>query len=126
MTRITVRQNGVVTPIVDHVVYRSEVLASRGLLVEHHAPKQTEFPRREAQSHIVYMHTGASVQAEIEGPGFSGRRWLRRGMVWVMPQGSEHAVRFDGNVEGLGVSFTPEHFDRLLASGGAQVGQQLE
>ncbi len=113
-------------PIVEHVVHRSPDLASRGLLIEHHAIEKSEFPKREAQSHIVYMHTGASVQADIEGPGFSGRKWLRPGMVWVMPQGSEHAVRFDGNVEGLGVSFTPERFDQLLASAGAELGYQLE
>ncbi|MBV9295577.1 MAG: hypothetical protein JO145_08385 [Acidobacteriaceae bacterium] len=91
-----------------------EIPREVGLLIEHHALEKIEFPRREAQSHIVYMHTGASVQADIEGPGFSGRKWLRPGMVWVMPQGSEHAVRFHAKVEGFGVSFTPDRFEQLL------------
>lgn len=124
--RITVRQKGSVVPIVEHAVHRSPALASRGLLIEHHAHEKAEFPRREPESHIIYLHTGASVQADIEGPGVSGTRWFRPGMVWVMPEGSEHAVRFHGKVEGIGVSFAPEFFSHLLASADAALSRQVE
>lgn len=88
--------------------------------MEHHAIGACVFPRREVQSHIVYLHTGASVQADIESRSFTGRQWIRPGTVWVMPRGSEHAVRFQNRVEGLSVSFDPAHFTELLASTGAR------
>ena len=90
--------------------------------MEHHAIDSSQFPRREMQSNIVYLHTGASVLAEIESRPFSGRRWIRPGTVWVMPQGSEHAVLFHNRVEGLGISFDPLRFRELLVSTNAGRG----
>lgn len=114
--RISVRQGGRLVPIVGHVLRRSATLAGRGMLLEHHAIEASAFPRREVQSHVVYLHTGPRVLAEIEGEAVSGRRWIRPGMVWVMPQGSQHAVLFHSRVEGLSLSYAPARWQAMLAS----------
>lgn len=115
---ISVRQNGHIVPIVGNVLRRSPTLAKRGVLMEHHAIGPSQFPRREAQSHVVYLHTGAPVQAEVESRSISGRRLIRPGTVWVMPHGSEHAVSFRDKVEGLSISFDPTRFSEFFASAG--------
>lgn len=93
--------------------------------MEHHAIGASLFPKREVQSHIVYLHTGASVQAEIESRSYTGRQWIRPGTVWVMPRGSEHAVTFHNRVEGLSVSFDPIRFSELRAGASAREERSL-
>ena len=117
-SRITVVQQGAVVPIVASALHRSPLLATRGLLLEHHALAASEFPKRRPQSHVIYLHTGASVLADIQSETCSGQQWLRPGMVWVMPQAVEHAVRFNGNVEGIGVSFSAKRFTDLTSGAG--------
>lgn len=100
-------------------------LALRGLHVEHHAIEPAEFPEREPQLHILYFHTGPAVRAEIQSPEFSGIRWIRPGTLWIMPQGTRHAVRFEGRVEGLALAFDPVRFDNLVQSAGGKSSTQI-
>ena len=115
---ISVRQGTRIIPIVPSILRQHPALAARGLHVEHHAIKPAAFPEREPQQHIIYLHTGPSVRAEIQSAEFSGVLWIRPGALWVMPQGSRHAVRFEGRVEGIALAYDPFRFDELIRSAG--------
>ncbi len=117
---ISVRQGTSIIPIVPTVVRRHPSLAARGLLVEHHTVEPTEFPEREPQQHNFFIYTSPPVRAEIKSPEFSGVRWIRPGVLWIMPQGCRHAVRFEGPVEGLALAFDPVRFDALVESSGGK------
>ena len=117
---ISVLQGTQIIPIVPNVVRRHPCLAARGLHVEHHAIGPSEFPEREPQQHNFYLHTGPAVRAEVKSPDFSGVQWVRPGALWVMPQGSRHAVRFEGSVEGIALAFDPVLFDNLVQSAGGK------
>jgi len=88
--------------------------------VEHHAIGPTEFPEREPQQHNFFMYTSPPVQAEIKSPDFSGMRWVRPGVLWVMPQGCRHQVRFEGPVAGVALAFDPTRFDNMVQSAGGK------
>ena len=111
---IVVREGKQIIPIVPRVVRRHTGLAARGVHVEHHAIEAMEFPEREPQLHVLYLHTGPAVRAEIKSPDVSGVRWIRPGALWVMPHGTRHGVRFEGAMEGLALAFSPERFDQLV------------
>ena len=119
---IAVRQGNQIIPIVPNVIKRHPGLAARGLHVEHHANEPAEYPEREPQQHNFYLHTGPAVRAEIKSPAFTGTQWVRPGALWVMPQGSRHAVRFAGSasVEGVALAFDPARFDNLVQSAGGK------
>lgn len=70
--------------------------------------------------HNFYLHTGPAVRAEVKSPEFTGVQWVRAGALWVMPRGSRHSVRFEGNVkvEGIALAFDPARFDTLVQSAG--------
>ncbi len=93
--------------------------------MEHHAIEPAEFPEREPQLHIFYLHTGSAVRAEIKSPDFSGMRWIRPGALWVMPQGTRHGVRFEGWVEGVALAFDPARFDNLVQSAGGKSSTRI-
>ena len=124
---ISVQQGSQIVPIVPHVVRRHPNLATRGLHVEHHANDPSEFPEREPQQHNFYLHTGPAVRAEIKSPDFSGMQWVRPGSLWVMPQGSRHAVRFEGTgkVEGIALAFDPDLFNHLVRSADGSCSTQI-
>jgi AraC family transcriptional regulator len=124
---ISVLQGSQIIPIVPHVVRRHPGLAARGLHVEFHANDPAEYPEREPQQHNFYLHTGPAVRAEIKSPDFSGMRWVRPGAFWVMPQGSRHQVRFEGNtkVEGMALAFDPMRFDGLVESAGGRTSATI-
>lgn len=119
---ISVRQGNQIIPIVPNVVRRHPSLAARGVYVEYHANEPAEYPEREPQQHNFYLHTGAAVRAEVKSPDFSGMQWVRPGALWVMPQGSRHAVRFEGctQVEGVALAFDPAQLDNLVQSAGGK------
>ena len=117
---IVVQEGKQIIPIVPRVVRRHAGLAARGVHVEQHAIEGTEFPEREPQLHVFYLHTGPAVRAEIKSPDFSGVRWIRPGALWVMPHGSRHGVRFEGPTEGLALAFDPQRFDFLVESAGGK------
>ncbi len=117
---IVVREGKQIIPIVPRVVRRHAGLAARGVHVEHHAIEATEFPEREPQLHVLYLHTGTAVRAEIKSPDLSGVRWIRPGALWVMPHGTRHGVRFEGPTEGLALAFDPERFNDLVQTAGAK------
>jgi len=124
---ISVRQGTQIIPIVPNVLRRHPVLAARGLHVERHANKPSEYPEREPQQHNFYLHTGPSVRAEIKSPEFSGTQWIRPGALWVMPQGSRHEIRFEGfvAVEGVALAFDPALFDNLVQSAGGKCSKTI-
>ncbi len=95
--------------------------------MEHHANEPAEYPEREPQQHNFYLHTGPAVRAEITSPEFSGRHWVRSGALWIMPQGSRHAVRFEGSspVEGVALAFDPARFDSLVQSADGKSSQTI-
>lgn len=117
---ITVMQGAQIVPIVPQVLKRHPRLVARGVHVEHHSNDPAAYPERELQQHNLYLHTGQAVRAEITSPEFSGMRWIRPGAFWVMPQGSRHAVRFEGcaKVEGVALAFDPLRFDEMVQSAG--------
>ena len=122
---ISVRQGTQIIPIVPHVVRRHPNLAARGVLVEHHSVDATDFPERETQQHNFFMYTSPAVRAEIKSPEFSGSRWVRPGVLWIMPQGCRHQVRFEGAVAGMALAFDPMRFDNLVESAGGKCSSSL-
>ncbi len=93
--------------------------------MEHHAVEPAEFPERELLQHNFFMYTGPTVRAEIKSPDFNGMQWIRPGVLWVMPQGCRHAVRFEGATEGLALAFDPVRFDNLVESAGGKCASQI-
>ena len=117
---ISVRQGNQTIPIVPRVVRRHAGLAARGLHVEHHEVKATEFPERELLQHNLFLYTGPVAQAEIKSPEFNGMQWLRPGDLWIMPEGSRHGVRFMSDVQGVALGFNPSYFAHLVESAGGR------
>jgi AraC family transcriptional regulator len=122
---IAVRQGEELVPIVPNVIRRRGNLRLAGLLLEHHAIERSAFPEREPQCHTIYLHTGARVRAEIHSPEIRGIRWIHPGTLWIMPQGSRHAVMFDGPVQGLALAFDPARFSKLVQLGGGSAKPDL-
>lgn len=122
---IAVRQGEELVPIVPNVVRRRGDLTLSGLLLEHHAIERSAFPEREPQCHTVYLHTGPRVKAEIQSPEIRGSQWIHPGTLWIMPQGSRHAVAFDGPVQGLALAFDPARFLNLVQLGGGSAKSEI-
>lgn len=93
--------------------------------MEHHSVEPAEFPERELLQHNFFMYTGPTVRAEIKSPDFDGMQWIRPGVLWVMPQGCRHAVRFEGPTEGVALAFDPVRFDNLVESAGGKCASQI-
>lgn len=113
---ISVQEGSQIVPIVPHVVRRHSQLAARGLHVEHHTVRPMEFSERVLLQHNLFLYTGPVARAEIRSPEFSGLRWISPGSIWVMPQGSRHAVRFESNMEGIALAFDPAMLEHLVQS----------
>ena len=122
---ITVRQGRQIVPIVPNVVRKHPTLAARGMLVEQHANGPAEFPERELQQHNFFLYTGASVRADVKSPSFTGTHWMRPGSLWVMPQGSRHQVRFEGDTSGIALALDPTRFNTLIETADGKASSTL-
>jgi AraC family transcriptional regulator len=122
---ISVREGDQILPIVPQVERRHPGLAARGVHVEHHRHEPVAFAERELLQHNLFLYTGTPARAEIKSPEFTGLRWIHPGMMWIMPQGSRHEVRFESKMEGIALAFEPSTFDDLVQSAGGKPSQTI-
>jgi AraC family transcriptional regulator len=114
LSRIEANENGRRIPIatLPPVLSKPVSLDEDVVLEKHITHGVAEYPEREHLTHLLYLPQAEPVRVDYRCEGKQFDTEAQPGTVWIMPRGTRHSSRFEGQHGGLVLSIGNEQFQR--------------